>query len=212
MFRRHYLIALVIALALLAVLAGCGAEEPKPRSVKPRPTPQVKKAPEKKPAPAETPTPTDTSAKRYAVIETSKGRIVFELYPDVAPKTVANFEKLAADSFYNGTKFHRVVPDFVVQGGDPNSKNSDPSDDGMGGPGYTVDAEFNKLKHTKGTVAMARSQDVNSAGSQFYICLAPQPSLDGKYTIFGQVTEGQEVVDKIQIGDVMTKVTVTETP
>lgn len=212
MLKRHYLVALVMAVVLVMVLAGCGAEKPAPKSAKPRPAVKAKKATEKKPTPAETPNAPEASAKRYAVIETSKGRIVFELYPEVAPKTVANFEKLAGDSFYNGTKFHRVVPGFVIQGGDPNSKNSDPSDDGMGGPGYTIAAEFNKVKHTTGTVAMARSQAVDSAGSQFYICLAPQPNLDGQYTVFGQVTEGQEVVDKIQIGDVMTKVSVTETP
>ena len=212
MLRRHYLIATLMVFAMAGLLAGCGAQQPSVKRAKPRPTPQAKKAPEKKPAPTAKSTTPQISAKQYVVIETTKGKIVFELYPNVAPKTVANFVKLASEGFYNGTKFHRVVPGFVIQGGDPNSKNSDPSDDGMGGPGYTVAAEFSKLKHVKGTVAMARSQAINSAGSQFYICLAPQPSLDGQYTTFGQVTAGQDVVDKIQKGDVMTKVSVTENP
>lgn len=212
MLRRHHVVAMLMIFAMAALLAGCGVKQPTVKRPKPRPTPQVKKAPEKKPAPTANTTTPETPVKQYVVIETTKGRIVFELYPNVAPKTVANFVKLASESFYNGTKFHRVVPGFVVQGGDPNSKNSDPNDDGMGGPGYTVAAEFSKLKHVKGTVAMARSQAINSAGSQFYICLAPQPSLDGQYTVFGQVTAGQDVVDKIQKGDVMTKVSVTENP
>jgi peptidyl-prolyl cis-trans isomerase B (cyclophilin B) len=142
-----------------------------------------------------------------AVIETNKGKIVFKFYPDVAPNTVANFVKLANNGFYNGIKFHRVEPGFVIQGGDPLSKDNDPSNDGLGGPGYTIKAEFNNKPHLTGTVAMARrAGDPDSAGSQFYICLAPQPSLDGKYTVFGQVIEGMDVVRKIQKGDVMNKV------
>ena len=133
------------------------------------------------------------------VIETDKGNIVFEMYPDVAPNTVENFVKLANKGFYNGLKFHRVVPGFVIQGGDPQGN-------GMGGPGYNIDAEFNDKRHVAGTVAMARSQNINSAGSQFYICLAPQPSLDDQYTIFGQVTEGLDVIPKIAKDDLMNKV------
>jgi len=133
------------------------------------------------------------------VIETDKGNIVFEMYPEVAPKTVDNFVTLANKGFYNGLKWHRVVPGFVIQGGDPQGT-------GMGGPGYTVDAEFNDKKHVTGTVAMARSQNINSAGSQFYICLAPQPGLDDQYTIFGQVTEGLDVIPKIVKDDLMNKV------
>lgn len=150
--------------------------------------------------------PTSVGTEQVAVIETTKGKIVFELYPDVAPKTVANFIKLANQGFYNGTKFHRVEPSFVIQGGDPLSKDNDPYNDGTGGPGYTIPAEFNNKKHITGTVAMARTQDPNSAGSQFYITLAPQPFLDGKYTIFGQVIEGLDVIQKIEKGDVMDKV------
>ena len=147
---------------------------------------------------------------KVAVIETDKGTIKFTFYPDEAPNTVENFVKLANQGFYNGIKFHRVEPGFVIQGGDPNSKDDDPTNDGQGDPGYTIDAEFSDLNHVDGTVAMARSSDPNSAGSQFYICLADQPSLDRQYTIFGQVSEGLDVVHKIQKGDVMKKVYIEE--
>lgn len=143
-----------------------------------------------------------------AVITTNKGVIKFEFFPKDAPNTVATFIELAESGFYDGIKFHRVVPGFVVQGGDPQTK--DPNVDsqlyGTGGPGFRLKAEFNKKPHLEGTVAMARSMDPNSAGSQFYICLAPQPSLDGQYTVFGQVTEGMDVVKKITQGDVMESV------
>lgn len=143
---------------------------------------------------------------KIAVIETNKGVIKFKFFPDDAPKTVENFIKLASDGFYNGIKFHRVEPNFVIQGGDPNSKDDDPSNDGQGGPGYTIPAEFNDNRHVDGTVAMARKADPDSAGSQFYICLSDQSHLDGKYTVFGQVIEGIDVVHKIEKGDVMSKV------
>src|SRR5689334_18951496 len=135
--------------------------------------------------------------KKVGYIELAKGgTIKIEFYPDSAPNTVANFEKLANTGFYNGLNFHRIVPGFVVQGGDPNG-------DGTGGPGYKIKAEFNERKHLTGTVAMARSSDPNSAGSQFYICLEPQPSLDRQYTVFGQVTEGMDLVRNIRKGDKM---------
>ena len=137
--------------------------------------------------------------KLQAVIETEKGNIIVVFYPKDAPKTVANFVTLAKKGFYNGLAFHRVVPDFVVQGGDPLGT-------GEGGPGYTIPAEFNQQKHLRGTLAMARTSDPNSAGSQFYICLAPQPNLDNQYTVFGQVVRGMENVDKIKKGDKMLKV------
>lgn len=139
-----------------------------------------------------------------AIIALAKGgEIRIELYPDSAPKTVESFVTLAKKGFYDNLTFHRVVPGFVAQGGDPKG-------DGTGGPGYTVKAEFNQRKHLRGTVAMARAAHPDSAGSQFYICLAPQPSLDGKYTVFGQVTSGMEHVDKIQIGDKMKSVRIQE--
>ncbi len=140
-----------------------------------------------------------------AVIEMEKGGlIVIEFYPKDAPNTVANFIKLARKGFYDGLTFHRVVPKFVVQGGDPKG-------DGTGGPGYTIKAEFNSRKHLTGTVATARrSNTTDSNGSQFYICLEPQPGLDGQYTIFGQVIEGMDVVRNIKVGDVMKKVTIVD--
>jgi len=139
-----------------------------------------------------------------AVITLAKGgEIRMELYPDSAPKTVESFIALAKKGFYDGLTFHRVVPGFVAQGGDPKG-------DGTGGPGYTLKAEFNARKHLRGAVAMARAAHPDSAGSQFYICFAPQPSLDGKYTVFGQVTAGMEVVDRIQIGDRMKTVRIAE--
>lgn len=146
---------------------------------------------------------TEPASKDYqeAVIETNKGTIVFKFYREDAPKTIENFVKLVEQNFYDGLTWHRVVPGFVIQGGCPKG-------DGTGGPGYTIDAEFNSRPHLTGTVAMARAYDPNSAGSQFYICLAPQPSLDGKYTVFGQVTEGQEVVNTIRVGDKINKITV----
>ena len=139
-----------------------------------------------------------------AVITLEKGgEIAIEFYPADAPKTVENFVKLAGQGFYDGTTFHRVVPGFVAQGGDPLSKTLPPGDRqiGTGGPGYKVKAEFNKQKHDRGAVAMARSQDPDSAGSQFYITLAPAHQLDGSYTVFGRVTSGMNVVDGIKIGD-----------
>jgi peptidyl-prolyl cis-trans isomerase B (cyclophilin B) len=139
-----------------------------------------------------------------AVITLQKGgEIRVEFYPDDAPKTVENFVKLAREGFFDGQFFHRVEPGFVVQGGDPQSKRLTPGDRrlGTGGPGYTIKAEFNKRPHERGVIAMARSQDPDSAGSQFYITLAPQPRLDGQYTVFGRVVSGMDVVDKIKIGD-----------
>ena len=124
-------------------------------------------------------------------------------YPEDAPKTAENFVTLAKKGFYNGLKFHRVVPDFVVQGGCPKG-------DGTGGPGYTIPAEFNSKKHVRGTVAMARSQHPDSAGSQFYICYGPTPHLDRNYTVFGQVTSGMEHVDQIKQGDKMKTVEIQE--
>lgn len=140
-----------------------------------------------------------------AVITTPKGVIKFEFYPKEAPNTVAAFIERAEEGFYDGTKFHRVEPGFVIQGGDPLSKTDDPMV-GTGGPGYRLAAEFNDRSHLDGTVAMARAQDPNSAGSQFYICLGPQQFLDNQYTVFGQVTEGMDVVRAITVGDVMESV------
>ncbi len=134
---------------------------------------------------------------QQAIIHTKLGDITLKFFPDVAPNHVNNFIELAKKGFYNGTIFHRVVPKFVIQGGDPNSKNPDRSKHGMGGPGYSVKAEFSNKPHKRRTLSMARSAHPDSAGSQFFICVADVPSLDGKYTVFGEVVKGMEVVDKI---------------
>ena len=130
------------------------------------------------------------------IIKTVKGTMKGELYPDSAPNTVLNFVTLSKAGFYNGLTFHRVVKDFVIQGGDPNG-------DGTGGPGYNIPAEFNKREHQPGTLAMARASEPDSGGSQFYICITRETCkhLDGKYTVFGQVTEGLDVISKIEQGD-----------
>lgn len=132
-----------------------------------------------------------------AMIETEKGNIVVEFYPDVAPLHVANFKNLAKAGFFDGTAFHRVLPGFVIQGGDPNTKDDNPHNDGQGGPPYRVKAEFSDRLHVKGILSMARSNDPNSAGSQFFICLGRATHLDKKYTVFGNVIKGIETVEKI---------------
>ena len=153
-----------------------------------------------------------------ANIETNHGKISFELLPDLAPETVRNFEKLTKDGFYDGTLFHRIIPGFMIQGGDPNTKTDNKGSWGMGGPGYNVKAEFSSRSHLRGIVSMARAQDPDSAGSQFFIVTSDSAFLDRQYTVFGQVKEGMDVADKIVSMDkdgndcplekvVMTKVT-----
>jgi cyclophilin family peptidyl-prolyl cis-trans isomerase len=132
-----------------------------------------------------------------AIIETKLGNIELKFFPDVAPDHVNNFVTLATAGFYDGTTFHRVIPDFMIQGGDPNSKDHDKSKHGMGGPGHTVKAEFNKKPHKRGTLSMARSAHPDSAGSQFFICVADAAFLDGQYTVFGEVVSGIDTVDAI---------------
>jgi dolichyl-diphosphooligosaccharide--protein glycosyltransferase len=142
--------------------------------------------------------PTKVSkSKEAAVITTSFGDITIELKDDIAPKTVENFKKLANSGFYDGTIFHRIIPGFVIQGGDPNTISGSRDTWGQGGPGYSIDAEISNIRHEKYIVSMARGADINSAGSQFFIVLDSSPWLDGKYTIFGEVTSGKEIVDKI---------------
>ena len=125
------------------------------------------------------------------------GEIVLQFYPEVSPNHVDNFCKLVKEKFYDGTTFHRVIPGFMIQGGDPNSKNPDRSTHGMGGPGYCVNAEFNDRPHKRGVLSMARAQDPNSAGSQFFICVADASFLNGQYSAFGEVESGMDVVDRI---------------
>src|SRR5438445_7656635 len=155
------------------------------------------------PKPAE-PEKGSSRVKQTAEITMEKGGVIkIEFFPEDAPKTVENFVTLAKKGFYDGLVFHRVIAGFMAQGGDPKG-------DGTGGPGYTIKDEFNKQKHVRGAVAMARTNAPNSAGSQFYITLAPAHFLDNQYTVFGRVTSGMEVVDKIKVGDKMKSVKILE--
>ena len=180
--------SLITGLALLTLGAGAAAADTLSTA-----TPTAAAAPARSVAAA---------GEQVVVLETVKGPIVIRLHDAEAPKTSANFRKLVRSKFYDGVYFHRVIPGFMIQGGDPNTKNADPMDDGVGGPGWTVPAEI-KLPHLRGSVATARLGDpVNpkreSSGSQFFICLAPQPSLDrGGYTVFGEVISGMNAVDAI---------------
>ncbi len=141
---------------------------------------------------------TVNTSNEVAVIKTSEGDMVVEFWNDAAPNTIENFKKLARSGFYNGTIFHRIVKGFMIQGGDPNTKDaSKESSYGMGDPGYKIKAEFNDHSHDRGVISMARGPDPDSAGSQFFICLAPQPRLDHQYTTFGKLIKGDDVLDKI---------------
>lgn len=155
------------------------------------------------------PSPAEMKSKKYtkeeikkmaqtkAVIETKFGKIELKFFPDSAPNHVDNFIQLAKKGLYDGTTFHRVIPNFMIQGGDPNSKDPDKSKHGMGGPGYTVKAEFSSRPHKRGTLSMARAAHPDSAGSQFFICVADSAFLDGQYSVFGEVVSGMDVADKI---------------
>ena len=136
-------------------------------------------------------------AETRAIIETRLGNIELKFFPEVAPNHVKNFLDLAKKGFYDGTTFHRVIPKFMIQGGDPNSKNPDKSKHGTGGPGYTVKAEFSDKPHKRGALSMARAQNPDSAGCQFFICVADSAFLNKQYTVFGEVVSGIEVADKI---------------
>ena len=182
-FVGSALILALLGLALPEKTAAAGPSEPRVLVLKP--IQPLVAAPEK---------------GMQAVLETSRGNIVFDLFPEIAPKTVARFSELVKKGFYNGLAFYRLLPKFLVQTGDPSA-------DGTGGSGQSLPAEFNERKHIAGTVGMARRHDPDSADSQFYICLEPQPFLDGKYTVFGQVIEGLELLAKIQERDPVLKLT-----
>jgi len=139
---------------------------------------------------------------KVAVIETKQGKMVAEFFEADAPKTIENFQKLAGKGFYDGTTFHRIIKGFMIQGGDPLSKDPNSSRVGTGDPGYKIKAEFNKNKHVLGVLSMARSQDPDSAGCQFFICLGDAAFLDGQYTVFGKLIEGVDVLRKL--GDTAT--------
>jgi len=145
----------------------------------------------------------DASRKYTAAVHTTRGDFTVELLPAIAPEHVNSFVFLARDEFYNGTKFHRVVPGFVAQGGDPTGT-------GTGGPGYTVPLEPSKEPFSRGVIGMARSQDPNSAGSQWFVTLGDAPHLNGQYTVFGKVVQGMEVVDRIEIGDAIVSLDIQE--
>ena len=139
-----------------------------------------------------------STSNEVAVIKTNEGEMVVQFWTDAAPNTIENFKKLARQGFYDGTIFHRIVKGFMIQGGDPNSK--DPAKEsayGEGGPGYKIKAEFNNHSHDRGVISMARGPDPDSAGSQFFVCLAPVRRLDGQYTTFGKLIKGDDVLDKI---------------
>jgi peptidyl-prolyl cis-trans isomerase B (cyclophilin B) len=178
--NRLFLTALLGA--ALSLSAACGQTEKKDEK-KTEPQKEEKKA---------------VSANEVAVIKTTEGEMVAEFWPDVAPKTVENFKNLAKKGFYDGTAFHRIIKGFMIQGGDPLTK--DPAAEarwGTGDPGYKIKAEFNQRPHVKGVLSMARGGDPDSAGCQFFICLAAAPHLDGQYTGFGKLIKGEDVLDKI---------------
>jgi peptidyl-prolyl cis-trans isomerase B (cyclophilin B) len=180
---------LILSVLLLFFLLGCGKkEEVKTQKAEEQPAQVAEtKAPETKPISQE---PIVRDKNPIVVMETNYGPIELELFWKDTPKTAENFLKLTNSGFYNGLTFHRIIPNFVIQGGDP-------SGDGTGGPGYSIPFEKANTKHLRGYLGMARSQDPNSAGSQFYICLKELPSLDNNYVVFGKVIKGMDTVDKI---------------
>jgi len=180
---------------VLAACAGRDTSEPvraeTPQSTS-APVAQTQSATPKEPVMAETAT-----TSQVVEMKTSKGTIVIRFFPDVAPGHVKNFLELSKSGFYNGVKFHRVIPGFMIQGGDPNTKNADQSVWGTGGSGKNLKAEFNKIHHKRGIVSAARSGHPDSASSQFFIVVADSGFLDNQYTVFGEVVSGMDVADKI---------------
>ena len=154
-------------------------------------------APTTSAAPAAEEKPMSAYENKIAELHTTAGQINIRFFPDVAPNHVRNFLDLAGKEFYAGTKFHRVIPGFMIQGGDPNTKSGSPATWGTGGSAKKVGAEFNAISHKRGIVSMARSQDPNSASSQFFICVADAPFLDRQYSVFGEVIQGMDIADKI---------------
>jgi peptidyl-prolyl cis-trans isomerase B (cyclophilin B) len=179
---------------------GCALRKA-PAVAAPKPTEGTPRMAQTPPTPDEIKTLDEEARQSHVRISTDKGDMVLAFYPDDAPTHVAAFLKLAKSGFYDGLVFHRVEPGFVIQGGDPDGS-------GSGGPGYRLKAEFNERPHERGALAMARTSDPDSAGSQFYICLADARFLDGQYTVFGKLTDGFETLDAIKRGDVMRTVRV----
>jgi len=189
-FKLNLLCALGSAVLLAA---GCSNQKPAAQADAPTPTPA--------PAPATNQSPATTDTGDVAVLDTSDGEMVISFWPDTAPKTVANFEKLARAGFYDGTAFHRIIDGFMVQGGDPNTKDlTKESEYGMGGPGYSIEGEVSNRPdrfHVRGVISMANSGSPDTAGSQFFICLADLQQLNGGYTTFGKLIKGDDVLEKI---------------
>ena len=185
-----------IALVLVTLLlASCGGQAPELS-----PTPEPSPASEPKTYSAPPPMTIDTSKQYTATIETEKGNLVLELFASDVPRTVNNFVFLASEKFYDGTTFHRVIPDFMAQGGDPTGT-------GTGTPGYSFADEFTEYTHVTGALSMANSGS-NTNGCQFFITYAPQPHLDGKHSVFGQLIEGMDVLEKIEQGDTIIRITI----
>jgi len=171
---------LLIVLSILSIGVLCGAPSSAQQASKKFTAQEIKKM-----------------STTKAIIETKFGNITLKFFPDVAPGHVKNFIDLAQKGLYDGTTFHRVIPGFMIQGGDPNSKDPNKSKHGQGGPGYTIKAEFSDKPHKRGTLSMARAGHPDSAGSQFFICVADAPFLNKQYSVFGEVESGMEAVDKI---------------
>jgi peptidyl-prolyl cis-trans isomerase B (cyclophilin B) len=187
------LLLLSCLLGLTLGIASLQADDPKPTDAK---------KPDAAPAAGTSTTPAKSappaSGKEVAVIKTSAGDMVIEFWTDAAPETIKNFKKLAQQGFYDGTLFHRVIKGFMIQGGDPLTKDASAEDRwGTGGPGYMIKAEFNNHPHVRGVISMARSSDPNSAGSQFFICHGTESFLDHQYTTFGKLIKGDDVLEKI---------------
>jgi|SRR5882762_8088684 len=192
---KNILLPFLLSLSL-GLVSGCGklSKTDSTSSTGTKPAPETKD---------QTKEAKSVNTNEVAVIKTAMGEMVIEFWPDVAPDTVENFKKLARKGFYDGTAFHRIVKGFMIQGGDPLTK--EPSKEaqwGTGDPGYKIKAEFNQRPHVRGVISMARSQDPNSAGSQFFICLGDAPFLNGQYTAFGKLIKGDDVLGKL--GDVET--------
>lgn len=186
--KRGFSYFMVLLALAFACSTGNSAEGKKPI---PPPMPKVRKSPE--PAGIQPLTEKD----EVAVISTKSGQIILRFYPQIAPNHVKNFKSLAKSKFYDGTTFHRVLPGFMIQGGDPNSKDDNPNNDGIGRGPRTLNAEFSKTPHERGILSAARAQNPNSASCQFFIMVSRYPSLDGQYSVFGEVIKGIEVADKI---------------
>lgn len=191
-------------LPLFVALGGCngGGEASAAPSASPDPKAAASSEAPSTPSPApdvdaEKPFRTPKDGDQVAILDTDEGKIILGFLPDKAPNHVKNFVKLATTKVYDGTKFHRTIPGFMIQGGDPNTKKGDESTWGMGGPGYQIKAEFNDVPHLRGILSMARSQDPDSAGSQFFIMVAENRGLDGQYSAFGYVIKGMDVADRI---------------